>query len=392
MASGLGEGDLGGMPLGEAGFIYFSASLEGTGTVDASIGRKTVFSASLDGTGAASAILGRERPFSATLSGSGVLDDVRSIREILFGSTLSGVGTMDDVVFIREMLFSPSFTGTGVVNCGIVLDKSFSSSLNGTGTLDAAAIEFRDWRIDGRSVWPLIDEVRNWQELTLSFRATASQHDDLDGLDSSAGQFEIIERRDGSYVVIDRAGADSEVTLTPPAHRKPLRVQTDYHIEEYDETIADQEMETYEIELNFVADEPKDSGDHGSVSADDDEWLFEFADGGVATSRIEREVGRGGSSVGGRRVLRLVLTTEEATVVEESLNRQAAASVREVPDAQNLASDSNPDDRNTISVTTPSDRDPDEQVIDGGDYVVSEWETTMINDVRAQVELHVLPV
>jgi len=269
---------------------------------------------------------------------------------------------------------------------------SSSIDMTGTGTIDAS-LEFRDWRIDGEPVYPVKEEIRNWQELTLIFRANREQRDNaLKPLDSSSGKIEIVEISDGSYKVIGRADADTEVSLDIPARRAPLRVQTEYHISEYSETITDQAADIYEVEITLVGDGPKSGGAHGTVTASNDEWHFAFADGEVATDRVGEEVSGGGSTVGGKRSVSVTCSLDQAAVIEESLNRMAAVRMREIPDAQNIAEDKNPNSRNTVTVTAPSNRDPNERIIESGDYVVEEWETSLINDSYVDMMLELVPV
>lgn len=250
-----------------------------------------------------------------------------------------------------------------------------------------------NWQINGRQAPEAIEEERTWTHLTITFRSKESIVEEvLHQADGSAGSFNVIERSDGSYSVIDRADKASEIELTPPDGRERLRTVEEWAVDEYQEEISDQSADIYEIDVTFIGMEPKPSGDYDTVEVDDAEWHFEFADGDVSTSRIEHNVGRGGSSIDGSKQISMPLTFEEAMVVEDSLNRQASVATRKIPDAQNMIEDNNPDSRNTVFVTSPAARESSEQVLEGGEYVVEDWDNSLINDERFQFNLTLTPV
>lgn len=249
-----------------------------------------------------------------------------------------------------------------------------------------------DYTIEGDAVGPLVDETRNWQELVLTFRADeATRNNTLKPLDSAAGEYDIIEENGGDYTVEDRSNGSAAVSLTPPASRQPPRSKTSFYLDDYSETMKGVRGEAYEVELSLVADGSKASGSHGTTSAGSAEWHFAFADGEIATHRVRGEVQKGGSSVGRKTTLTLTLQNSEVAVVEDSLNRQAATRIREVPDAANVAEDQNDNSRNTVTVTSPSGKDPNEVVIETGTYVVVNWETQLINDAWSKMEIEFVP-
>lgn len=249
-----------------------------------------------------------------------------------------------------------------------------------------------NWRINGDQVKEFIDETRDWQQLELTFRAPEDvAANSLRPLDQSTGKYETVEMPDGSYKIIERAASGNEVTVEPPENRDDLRTVNEFVVDDYEEEMSDQDSTVYIVDLSLAGTGPKEStGDHGTVSADSTEYHFAFADGEVATRRVEREVSRGGISVEGARQLSVVLTEAETIVLEESLNRQGGVRIREVPDAPNIVEDTTADGRNTVTITPPSgESDPE---IAADDYAVLEWETNLINDQRFQVSLTVVPL
>lgn len=116
-------------------------------------------------------------------------------------------------------------------------------------------------------------------------------------------------------------------------------------------------------------------------------WELEFAEGTVTTTRIDSDVEKGGKTADGASAVSFVLERDEAIIVEESLNRLAAVRVREVPDGPNIPEDANSDDRNTIQVVEPDDLERSEEFLLQRTYVVTEYETELINNEFFQITL-----
>lgn len=380
----LGTMRLGNGPLGGG----IQNSLSGSGSIKSDSTRERTRRASLSGAGTLTAASGRERSYSTRLSGVGSTTFDSEVH-VLGHTGLSGTSSVEARGII-EKLFETSLSGTGSLSLAATRDRLSSTELSGVASLDTFG-GFVDWRINGRSIQAFIDEERTWQELTLSFRPDVAEVEGLREVDRGAGKLEIVEYSDGDYRVIDRSSGDNKIVAEPPVTRRELRTHNDYHLEEYDEQVKDQTGETYEVDLTLVADSPKESVENGSVEPESDEWLFEFVDGDVATDRVEREVGRGGKSIEGSTELSLAVQTEEAIIIEGSLNRLAAIDLREIPDGTDLAEDETSDDRNTVTISTPDERDPDELFLKSGEYVVEHYTTTLINDEFQQVNLEIVP-
>lgn len=253
------------------------------------------------------------------------------------------------------------------------------------------------WRFNGTEAVRLIDEVRTWRVLELTFRAEAS---DLESvfreMDDASGEFDVIEHADGSYVVEPR-GADP-VTLEAPDGRSDLRSVTEYVIDGYEEKLQNQDEDIYEVTVEAVARSSKDSRDPANVTRLDvgglgqgelglmplggatgtvNGWHLQFADGDIETSRVERSIERGGKTFDGNYRLELTLRRSDAMVLEDSLNRQAAVRKQTVPDGEDKFRDENGDERNTVNITPPEGH----SVVESGEYAVEEWEGRWANDI-----------
>jgi hypothetical protein len=133
---------------------------------------------------------------------------------------------------------------------------SSSTLAEGSGTEAYRYIEY--WAVDSRVVPVVVEETRNWQELTLMWRSKrADVEEALRPLDTRAGKVELVEYPDGAYKVISRGDEENAVRLTPPTARRDLRSVRNFYVEEYNEELEDQNADIYRVEINFIAAEEK---------------------------------------------------------------------------------------------------------------------------------------
>lgn len=231
-------------------------------------------------------------------------------------------------------------------------DRLTNFRLSSPGTAAAPDVNTGVWRFNQTEAVRLVDETRTWQELELVFRVEEA---DLEGvfraMDEASGTYDVVEVTGGSYTVVER-GADV-VTLDAPDGRADLRTTTEYVIDDYDETVQNQDEDIYEVTVTAFATGPKSSVSGERKVASPSEWRFEFADGDVISDRVERNIQRGGKTFDGSYSLEVMLRRPEAIVLEGSLNRQAAVRKQTVPDGEDKFRDENEADRNTVRVTPP---------------------------------------
>lgn len=272
-------------------------------------------------------------------------------------------------------------------------DPEATGSVLQFGT-DAITDDADQWTIDGTEVVRLTDETRTWQKLNLSFRS-GREHADfaLRPLEDAAGKYEINEKHNGGYEVVERSGERNEIEMSAPVGRQDLRSSNYYVVDEYEEEMSDPDADIVTTELSLIATEPKDPLDsYISATSTSDEWKLTLADGEVGTDRIIKNIDRGGGAVDNSYSISIILDEEEAMIVEHSLNRQAAVYTRDVPEGPNIVEDTNSDDRNTITIDAPSNRDSDEVILESGTYIVQSWETTLLNDEYFQVDMGVVNI
>lgn len=296
---------------------------------------------------------------------------------------------------------------------GFVLGTTDGATLgdDSGGTLGTGP---RTYLLDGQPIPRLVDEVATHDTLTLLLRVT---RDDLvthlRPLKSDEEQVDTLVTDDGGYTAVDRADGGNTYRLTPPATRQPLRQAGDYHVARYEEDMVSQSTDEWGVEVEFVpsadrTDAPAISiqqqvtqptedygGTFGQSSgftlggsagttlgtrnanvAPPDHWTFATRYGHLVTDRVDAEfLGTGADGVERFEVV-MRLTHDQTHVWEAALSRLGGVRVREIPDATNRAVDDTDNDANTVAVTPP-DADT---VVTAGDYVITSWESTRLNE------------
>lgn len=186
-------------------------------------------------------------------------DPRNSLTRSLGGTVTTGEGTPQEHTATLSLGL---FTLGGASNIGEgVTTRTWSNA--STTLAEGSGVEgirfLEDWAVDDRIAPEVMEETRNWQELTLVWRANRSiVQDVLRPLDDQTGKVELVEYPDGSYRVISRASEANKTKLTAPTERADLRKVTDYYVEEYDERLEDQSADIFRVEVNFIAEEPKE--------------------------------------------------------------------------------------------------------------------------------------
>lgn len=248
-----------------------------------------------------------------------------------------------------------------------------------------------NWLVDGLQIMELEDEVRDPEVLELTLRAPDDHFQDrIEPLKDEEGAVDIVVMSDGSFDSFDRAAGGNTYELVPPDDREPPREVGDYHVKKFSADIVDEQARIREVEIKFVADGAREpSGDAPDHTAGEDEWHFDFHSGSVATRRVKAEVTKDGGGGEAKTELELVLTAEEALAVEESASYIHAVTINEVDDGSDFAEDSSPGARQTVAITPP---DGGGGIVERGDYAVSDWETTWMNEDFVTVELEVTQI
>lgn len=346
------------MPLGESEDTY-----SGNGTLSASGARVIGAAVSLLGTG------------SASLS-------PRLI--IAAASVQSGAGTITAFGAINKPA-SAALTGEGLLTAVGTENVVAAAALSARGTLGSKG-GFADWRIAGQSVPGVRSETREYNKLELEFRVREQLlKSALRPLDRSSGRLSTADTSDGGFVVEDMANGDNTYTVEPPVTREPLRQPGDFLVEDYRENVADQQGNRYDVVLELHPDSPRET-DVGLSEADESgHWYMEFHTGEIATTRVDAENTSSVSSSGVEsRTLSMLLTAEQATVIEESATLLAATRTREVEDGDNVTEDNSPGERNTVQIEPPT---AEADAVPAGEYTVVDWNSVEENKDYQRFEL-----
>ncbi|UBF23117.1 hypothetical protein HCTV-16_gp134 [Haloarcula virus HCTV-16] len=244
-------------------------------------------------------------------------------------------------------------------------------------------VTLETWQLNGNDLGELISEQRKWQRLKLRVRTkdpTVARQ-----LRDRAGEYDLIPKSDGTYKAVDRAGGLNTFDLFPPSGRSDVRTTQKYLAKNYDETLIDQSGEVYEVKVDLVAEDPKQKQqNYGTLSPGNSEWKFAFDAGDVTTRRVNKNianVGQGG--VEGVK-LDIGLEADEVKVLEESLRKLNGATIRKVPDGENVVEDESAGQTNTVDITSPLNAGIS---FEDGEYVVSEYTTNWLNEAFYRVTL-----
>lgn len=255
------------------------------------------------------------------------------------------------------------------------------------------------WELDGSPIGRNTQEVVTNESLTLTQRVeTKDLLDTLRVLKANEEQVDVLPVDDGGFTAVDRANGANTFTLDPPESRKPLRQSGEYHVRKYQEDLVSADVGEWDVEVEFVrssnrTDAPSytdlGTGSGASFAWTFDQaftyrptWVFQTRHGDVKTRRVDAEfLGTGADGVK-RFELRARLTFQQAHVVEAALNRLMGSRVKTVPDATNVVVDETSGDVNTVFVESPTT-----DVVASGDYVVTGWDSTRLNDAYQEVSL-----
>lgn len=249
----------------------------------------------------------------------------------------------------------------------------------------SAGVGYGQWVIDGDPVERIDDETATYDSLALTFRVTSTDLTSvLRPLKSDEGQVSTVQTDSGGYSAVDRAGGDNSYSVTPPIVRQPLRQEGTYHVARYEESLVSQEVEEWDVELEFVPEENRTDSRPISETVGSGEWGFTTRYGTIATDRVDADFLGSGADGVERFELVARLRYGQALAFEAALSRLASARVREVVDGTNVAVDDSQGSASTLTVESPT---PGE--VSSGEYVVTAWESERLNDEFQSVAVEV---
>jgi hypothetical protein len=261
----------------------------------------------------------------------------------------------------------------------------------GVRTIGDARRIFRFWTINAQYPIPATEEVRTYDQLSLTMRAKKSQVVDVlrPLFDAASGEVDVIEKSGGSYESFDTSQSGNEFTITPAHGQRPTRVPRNYLVDKYDEQIVDQKGDEYQVSVDFVPEktrepdeeyEGREESDHEFVfqKREPEQWQFVMHSGTIATKSITKDIKRGKDGVN----LRMVMKPKQTQIFEESASYVEGITGREIPDGDNKWDDESPGSRNTTYIVPP---EASAGVFDEGNYRITKWTTTRINNESYEI-------
>ena len=261
----------------------------------------------------------------------------------------------------------------------------------GVRTIGDARRIFRFWAINAQYPIPATEEVRTYDQLSLTMRAKKSQVVDVlrPLFDAASGEVDVIEKSGGSYESFDTSQSGNEFTITPAHRQRPTRVPRNYLVDKYDEQIVDQKGDEYQVSVDFVPEktrepdeeyEGREESDHEFVfqKREPEQWQFVMHSGTIATKSITKDIKRGKDGVN----LRMVMKPKQTQIFEESASYVEGITGREIPDGDNKWDDESPGSRNTTYIVPP---EASAGVFDEGNYRITKWTTTRINNESYEI-------
>jgi hypothetical protein len=245
------------------------------------------------------------------------------------------------------------------------------------------------WSIAGYA-WSDVDAVDvTAKTVTLSGVAARYRLEQLRNVRAAAEKVDVVVDDEGRFRAVDRSREGNTYLVEPPVDERPPRETAEMLVADYSENRASKNDNKSEVEIVLQRPESRDAtGGEPTQTADSGEFLFEFANGTIATRRVTPERSRAIDTAKDVESLRLVLTPGQALALETGATYPDAVSVVEVPDGTNLAQDNSSTNRQTVEVTAPAAK---EGVLASGTYVVAGWTSTRIDADSYEVSLDLRP-
>jgi len=239
-----------------------------------------------------------------------------------------------------------------------------------------------DWAISPgpKVIETTIEETRTFTEMTLEFAAdTELLTNNLRPQIRNSGKLEIVSDTDGGFTTVDLASGTNRIELFPPTNHELVRPVDEWFIADFSEEPLGTSGSSFDVELIVVPDKEKAfDNEYGTLdekieeTRGQNEFLFEFFHGDVSTRRVTSDVEKTREGAIDTAELTMILTAEEARIIEESVSKLNAVKEIDVPDGDGSVRDTNSESRNTVNVTVP---DAASDTLQSGEYVVTEWES-----------------
>lgn len=224
------------------------------------------------------------------------------------------------------------------------------------------------WAVNGSEQVSIVDMTMTHDELRLTYQVNTANVTEIRAFGDNAGDYRQVVDSDGSWEVIDMSSGNNRFSVSPPISLEPPLDTGKYAVASYSEEGANAGF-TRRIQVRFIKYKPRDVIYTTNQSAASDEWQFDFVEGTISTRHVQQVDEDDEDSY----TLTLGVDADAAGIIIGSVNRVDAVSVEEIPDGDDFVRDNSSGDRNTVTITRPSDLSS-YWLPANGDYVVTSWQ------------------
>jgi len=237
-----------------------------------------------------------------------------------------------------------------------------------------------EWALGQRQLGTTIEETREYESLELSIRYRKSRKQQLirEILDTSQ-KSQLLERSGGGFKTVDTGDNTNALDLRAPTDRIDLRSVDEWYLADYERELVDRDGEVYnlDLELNPAKNKAYDN-EYGTFdsapteSIDEAVWNFEFEFGNFNTRQVSVNYNESPTGTLETNEISMILTQEQARIVEENASQLNTVRARTVPDSTDVIDDTSVDERHTVSISPPGNND---EPIPQDEYVIRSWST-----------------
>lgn len=250
---------------------------------------------------------------------------------------------------------------------------------------DNSVIDFglkSNWSYRGRGLGKLLSETRGWDNMEIEVRYQSNQESLVQDLTSFSTKTEVKTKADGGFRGVDLSNSRNTFVLYSPTKRSDVRSVSTWLLDGFSKSVVSRDGSVYDLELELVPDVQKSfDNKYGTFSSEptdsrsSNQWLFDFTYGNFSTRRVSASLDVGYSGTIDTFSINLILTGEQVRIFEENVSYLNLSRIRSVPDMDDVVEDISPDNRNSVSITTP---DQSSSSLSDGEYLFRDWSTEWV--------------
>lgn len=228
-------------------------------------------------------------------------------------------------------------------------------------------IGFGDWVVDGQALRvQAVTATPEGIDLDVVAR-TGAERSTLQTLRDNAGETQVREKADGTLDVADTVAGGNTYEVIPQVSDIPPRTTRTMHAEDVSIGRLSASQDAVRASISLSADTRSRVAYQDAT--DSSKWTFAFDPGTRLVTNRVHDISEGEGIT-----LRAIFESEQSEGFETTAAAVAGAVVESVPDGEELARDTTPNSRQTVTVTSPDS--VSNPPVPDGDYVVTDWEVS----------------